>query len=116
MNALFRWICCTLLFALPLSGMAEPSPGYGKRFPAQWLERDGEINLASICYNYPQQSYMYRLCRQEAGKTLEIRCQRYQAVLQHNPDNDHYRKLAAKYCSAARDYGPIAAQERRQEE
>ncbi len=111
MNGFYRQACGLLLLALPLTCAAEPTPGYSKRFPAKWLERDGRIQLGTLCYNYPESSYMYHLCRQEAANTLQARCQRYQAVLQRDPDAIHYRELADKYCHAARNYHPFPQQE-----
>ncbi|GAA0696008.1 hypothetical protein GCM10009104_24900 [Marinobacterium maritimum] len=107
MNGLPQLLCCTLLLALPLTATAEPSPGYSKRFPAKWLETSGEIRLDTICYNYPESSYMYRMCRQEAGNTLRSRCQRYRAVQQADPNDAHYQELTEKYCRAARLYRPF---------
>lgn len=95
------------LLLLPALACAAPELNYAKRFPAQWLERDGQIRLDTVCYNYPQTSYMYRLCRQEAVNTFTNRCQRYRAVHQQHPDDDHYRALADKYCRAAADYRPL---------
>ncbi|ULG69638.1 hypothetical protein [Marinobacterium sediminicola] len=95
---------------LSSQALATTTPGYGKRFPAKWLERSGEILLDTICYNYPADSYMYRLCREEAVHTLNARCQRYEAVAQHSPDSNHYLELADKYCVAARLYRPFPEQ------
>ncbi len=107
MNGLYRLVCCLVPLLLPLPGAAEPTPGYSKRFPAKWLEHDGRIHLGTVCYNYPENSYMYRMCRNEAANTLQTRCQRYQGVSQSTPDSVHYRELADKYCTAARLYRPF---------
>ncbi len=107
MTGLYRQACGLLLLALPLTCAAEPTPGYSKRFPAKWLEQDGTIQLNTVCYNYPENSYMYRMCRNEAVNTLQTRCQRYQAVAQRMPDNSHYLELADKYCTAAHLYSPL---------
>jgi len=88
---------------------AEASEGYRKRFPAQWLERQGEIRLDTICYNYPGNSYMYRLCRQQAAQTLQQRCSRYRALAEVNTGatRAHHQRMADKYCRASEHYQPL---------
>jgi hypothetical protein len=82
---------------------------YRKRFPAQWLERQGEIRLDTICYNYPGNSYMYRLCRQQAAQTLQQRCSRYRALAEVNTGatRAHHQRMADKYCRASEHYQPL---------
>jgi hypothetical protein len=106
-------LTATLMLALLDTGTAaiassEAEANYRKRFPAQWLEREGEIRLDTICYNYPDGSYMYRLCRQQAAQTLQGRCSRYQALLNtySGDTGTHYRRLADKYCTASEQYQP----------
>ena len=79
---------------------------YRKRFPAQWLERNGEIRLETICYNYPDSSYMYRLCREQAAHTLRARCSRYRALTDtySGDTRSHYLHMVQKYCTASEQY------------
>lgn len=90
--------------SVPASSEAEAN--YRKRFPAQWLEREGEIRLGTVCYNYPDNSYMYRLCRQQAAQTLQSRCSRYSALLDtySGDTRAHYARMAHKYCTASEHY------------
>jgi hypothetical protein len=106
-------LTATLVLALLGTGTtaiasSEAEANYRKRFPAQWLEREGAIRLDTICYNYPDSSYMYRLCRQQAAQTLKSRCSRYQALLNtYSGDTGaHYRRMADKYCTASEQYQP----------
>ncbi|MBA4503458.1 hypothetical protein [Marinobacterium marinum] len=111
MKALLSLLCCTLLLAMSAGASTGSHLGYGKRFPARWLEHENQIRLDTVCYNYPESSYMYHFCRQEAGKTLATRCQRYRNAQQRQPDNSHYLKLTEKYCTAARLYQPFPSRE-----
>ncbi|MBV0932449.1 hypothetical protein [Marinobacterium weihaiense] len=105
-----RYCLLCLLLLSPTLPASEALDEYAKRFPAKWLERNGTIRLDTLCYNYPGDSYMYRLCRQQAANTFVDRCQRYEAALTRQPDSRHYRRLASKYCTAARQYAPDMAQ------
>ena len=103
----------TLLAALPgistvATATAPFTDNYSRRFPAQWLERNGEIQLDSLCYNYPSDSHMYRFCREQAVQTLQGRCTRYRALTnEHTGDTKiHYQRLAHKYCTAKERYTP----------
>jgi len=89
-----------------VNASSEADANYRKRFPAQWLERDGEIRLDTVCYNYPGNSYMYRLCREQAAQTLQSRCNRYSALLDtYSGDAQvHYARMAHKYCTASEHY------------
>lgn len=87
---------------------------YRKRFPAQWLERNGEIRLETVCYNYPGNSYMYRLCREQAAQTLQARCSRYRALTDtYTGDTQaHYLRMEHKYCTASEHYQPLPETEK----
>jgi len=105
-----------LLLILPgllLSLNASAGSEYGKRFPARWLEHEGRIRLDTVCYNYPQQSYMYPLCRLQAVTRLEKRCTRYRTSLQQATEfqvREHFRVLTDKYCSASEEYRHLLVQ------
>lgn len=108
------YICIlTCLFALLPSPLTVAETEYGKRFPAKWLEHAGRIRLDTICYNYPEQSYMYPLCRLQTVTRLEQRCTRYRSGMQQASElrvREHFRTLADKYCIAGEEYRRILVQ------
>lgn len=106
-------ITATLATALLSAGLtasagADSLENYRKRFPARWLEHEGVIHVDTVCYNYPESSYMYRLCREQAAETLSRRCDRYRALAETSSEDTrpHYQRLADKYCTASEHYQP----------
>jgi len=111
--SLREWFTATLTMALLVTGVTASATtdmveNYRKRFPARWLEQNGTIHVDTICYNYPESSYMYRLCREQAAHTLSHRCDRYRALAEAATEDTraHYQQLADKYCTASQDYQP----------
>ena len=108
-----EWIRAALATALlvssiPAQASVDALENYRKRFPARWLENNGSIRLDTICYNYPESSYMYRLCREQAADTLSQRCDRYRALAETASGDSrvYYQRLAQKYCTASQHYQP----------
>jgi len=111
--SLREWLTTTLTTALLVTSVTASATtnvveNYRKRFPARWLEHDNTIRVDTICFNYPESSYMYRLCREQAVQTLSHRCDRYRALAEAATEDTraHYQQLADKYCTASQDYQP----------
>lgn len=92
---------------LALSPALSADTDYTKRFPPKWLEHNGQIRPETLCYNYPEKSHMYPLCRLQAIEYLQQRCLRYSSMLGKSDTSAtrrHYNRLSSKYCTASEQY------------
>ncbi|MBV2134041.1 hypothetical protein KRX52_14770 [Pseudomonas sp. MAP12] len=77
----------------------------GKNYLAEWSVRDNQIDHASVCGNYLQNSIEHRECRKAAKAWYRQECRRWEQ--RQDPERaERAQRMRERYCSAAASFRP----------
>ena len=102
------FLLISMLAITQISAFSESMFSDGSKIEIQWYEKEGQILVKYVCFNYEEDQKKYRECRDKAEDYFKEECEFYENKMKSTAQK--YRSLyepeLKKFCTASEKYKP----------